>query len=283
MKLAVWVDIPKISRASLLTLLVIFTFYSPQVQARNYAPHNGYLASVDGERDLVIEDLVIIPPPPPLGPPLRERIFNEKLSREFRDRYDEKFGRTEVEQVYNSNNRFTVYDETWGAGGTLQELSEERQKFGDYMLRRLLEYHVDSYAQNDPQVRVVWEAKERLSNINVEVRQFRFDMNYQLAGNTFDLKVVNPWVSTARVRLQMNPGSFGPGPVDETFISIGRPVSRKLAIESHYAVTDGVVSLIGRTPLTPALGASLTASTFTKSSGTSRRESLYLAGLSYRF
>jgi hypothetical protein len=283
MKRAVWIDMPKTFFASLLTLLAICVFFSPAAHARNYGAHDGYLASVEEERDLMVEDLVIIPPPPPLGPPLRERIFNEKLSREFRDRYDEKFGRTEVEQTYNSNNRFTVYDETWGAGGTLQELSEERQRFGDYMLRRLLEYHVDNYAQNDPQVRVVWEAKERLSNVNIQVRQFRFDMNYQLAGNTFDFKIVNPWMSTARVRLQMNPGAFGPAPVDEAFISIGRTVSRQLALESHYAVTDGVISFIGRTPLTPSLGASLTASTFTRSSGLSRRESLYLAGLSYRF
>lgn len=253
-----------------------------QAWARNFGPHEGYLASTKGERAMQVEDMVIIQPPTPEGPTLRERIFNDKLRREFRERYEEKFGRTEVERVYNSPNKFTYYDDLYGFKGTAQEANDERRRFGEFMIRRLVEYHVDNYAKNDPRARVVWEAKERLSNVQLKVSEFRFDVAYSISGNTMDVKVVNPWVDS-KVVLMMDPGRLGPGPLEEAELSLSKTLSEKMSLESHWKVNDGIVSLIGRRSLSPVLGTSLSASTFTKDSGKSQRESVYLAGLTYSF
>lgn len=269
-----------------LFVVVIFVLMAPSTSwalRRSYAPHSGYLADTGSERNIMYVDLIPIPPPKPLGPPLSDRIFNEKLVKEFRDRYEEKFGRTEVERVYNSPNRYSYYNDIYGFKGTPQEMDAERQKYGDFVVRRLLEYHVDNYAKNDPKVRPVWEAKERLKEFKVEIATVRLDMNYSIAGNTFDVKLQNPYLSLTRVRLQMNPAVFGPSNVQETTISIGRNVTRTVAMETHYATDDGLLSFIQTKGLSPVLGLSFTEATTTTSQGTTPRGSKYLSGLTYSF
>lgn len=253
---------------------------------RDFSFHSGYVASTANERNVEYKDIQLIEPPAPTGPNLRERIFNEKLVKEFRDRYEEKFGRTEVDRVYNSPNRFTFYDDLFGFKGTPQEEDREKQRYGDFVIRRLMEYHIDNIAQNDPKLRPAWEAKERIKEFKVEVAQFRFDMQYSIAGNTFDMRVVNPYFPLCRLRLQMDPGRFGPAPIDETTISLGRNVTEKIFFEGHYATTDGVVTAIQRRQLTTNIHGTLTESTFTKSVGRDPlkpRESRYLAGVAYSF
>lgn len=267
-------------RIALGVLLAFATVFSsvPAFAARDYKKHEGYIDSTAGERETQYSDVVLIPPPGDDGPNLRDRIFNDKLSREFRERYEEKFGRTEVERVYNSPNRFTYYDDVYGMRGTPEEITDQRRSFGEFMLRRLAEFHVENWAKNDPKVRPVWEAKERLSELNIQVQEFRLDAKYSLAGNTLDMLVVNPYVSTARVRMELS----GLG-VYETIVTLGRNITPTVGVETDYKVTDGVVQYILRKALTPALSGTLSASTFTRESGLTIRESVYLSGLSYVF
>lgn len=265
------------------TLFGVVVFYQNAVAARSYHPHSGYLESVQGERETQYTDIVMIQPPQDEGPTLRDRIFNDKLSKEFRDRYEEKFGRTEVERVYNSPNRYTYYDDIFGFRGSVQDMNNEHRKFAEFMVRRLTEYHVDSYLKSDPTARPLWEAKERLSQIKVEVQRVQFELKYSIAGNTLDMNVINPWLSLATVTLQMSVDGFGPGPVEETIISVGRGLTTTVSVSCHYRVIDGVASFVGRKSHTPDLASSLTVSTFTKDAGRTERESLYLAGMNYSF
>lgn len=254
--------------------------------SRSYKKHEGYLNTVEGERSRVISEMIVIQPPRLEGPTLQDRIFNQKLIKEFSDRYEEKFGRTQVERIYYSPNRYTFYDDLYGFKGTPQQVSEERRNFADFMVRRLVEYHVDNFTKTNPRAKAVWEAKEALSKVNVEVSKFKFNMNYEIAGNVFDMKVENPYFDLFRYRLQMNPSALGPGPVDESTLSVGRPLTKSIYMEAHYRMVDGVVTYIGRRSITPSLGSTLTVSTFTKDIGVkipNVRESLYLAGLSYVF
>lgn len=272
---------------AILQVMVVFgvALASPgtALAKRDYEPHTGYLESVQGERDIKYEDLELLPPLPNEGPTLTERIFNESLSKEFRDRYYEKFGRTEIERIYLSPNRTTYYNDVYGLKGSPQEVNDERKRFGEYMLRRLAEVHVDDYMKNDPKARPLYEAKQAISNIKVEVQQFRFDMQYGLAGNTFDLVVINPYLAKTKVQLQMDPAAFGPGQVNETLLVLGNPLTKTIEFEAQWKTSDGIASLVGRKALTPALSSSITLSTFTKEEGPSTRESLYLAGLGYTF
>ena len=251
--------------------------------ARDYGPHSGYSESVEGEREAEYSDLELLPPLPPKGRSLHERIFNEKLSKEFRDKYDQQFGHTEIERIYYSPNRASYYNDEFGLKGTTQDISNERRAFGDYMLRRLTEFHVDDYLKNDPSARPIYEAKEAISNIRVEVQQFRFDMQYSISGNTVDVIVVNPYLKTAKLRLQMDPGAFGPGEVQDSIVELGRPITGTVSAVSYWSTGDGIVKLVTTKSLNEHLSTSLTLSTFTKDTGKSTRESLYLAGIGYSF
>ena len=269
-----------------LAALVLTVGWSSEAQARReYGPHSGYLSTTAKEREAEYRDMIVIQPPPPIGPSLQERIFNDQLNKEFKENYEQRFGRTEIERVFHSPNRYTYYNDLFGFRGTEQEVNDERRRFGEYMVRRLTEWHFDNWAKNDPKVRPVWEAKERISQIKVEVREFRFDMQYSIAGNTFDMKVINPYLNTFRLRIQMDPGAFGPGNIDETILTMGRPVTKKVSVQSDYFFRDGIIRVVGTRPITPALSSTLTLSTFTKGVGRvpGLRESLYLAGMSYVF
>jgi hypothetical protein len=251
--------------------------------ARDYSDNSGYLSTTDGERGSDEKDLLIPPPPPDNTSNLNAIIFNDKLNKEFKEKYEQTFGYSQLEQVLNSPNPNTYYNDIYGFQGSAQAYDQARSDFGNYVIRRLAEYHVDNYAKTDPNVRPLWEAKERLSQVKVEIQKVRFDVQYSIAGNTLDLKAVNPWLTTCQVRLQMNPGAFGPGPVDETIISVGRPITTTISAESHYKITEGIVDYILRKSITPHLGGTLTFSTFTNESTISVRESRYLSGLSYIF
>lgn len=241
----------------------------------------GYVEDVRAERTDDAKDLVWVAKPDE-GPTLRDRIFNEKLSREFRERYEQRFGRTEIERISLAPNRLSYYNDVYGMKGTPQELSDERRKFGEFMVRRLAEWHIENYAKSDPKVRPVWEAKEKISNIKVEVATFKFDAQYSIAGNTFDLRMKSPWLDS-KVTLLMNPEQFGPGPIDETLISLVKPVTSKYTVEGRWKITDGIASVIHYYPVTPAWAGTMTTSAAIQDGGTSPRETIWLAGASRNF
>lgn len=264
---------------ALLAVVMVAMAMSLAVSSRAWAGGlpRGYVADIRMEREQRNEDLVWIQKPSG-ETMLRDRIFNERLSREFRERYEQRFGQTEVERVFLAPNRTSYYNDVYGLKGTPQDISEERRRFGEFMIRRLAEWHVENYAKNDPSVRVVWEAKEKLSNLKVEVASFRIDAQYSIAGNIFDIKLVNPYAQS-KISLLMNPDQFGPGPIDEALLSVIKPINPRYTIEGRWRVTDGFVSLIQYRPLGRYWNGSLTTSAAIHGAGRSPRETLWLVGL----
>lgn len=260
-------------------------------RARDFRPHNGYVDSTLEERGEQASDLQILVAPAPLHPPLNEIIFNETLSKEFTEKYEDKFGRTDAERIYNAPNRTTYYNDVWYQGSP-QDYSEDRKKFGDYMLKRLAEYHVDDFMRNNPNGRSLYELKEKVSNVNVKVQSFQFDMRYEIAGNTADLVVKNPYLKTAKVRLQMNPGALGPGQIDETIVTVGTDVTRTISFETYYSLPLNNVSFVARKVLAPNLMGSASVVDAQRDLGADPvrgltanwiRETVSLAGVSYSF
>ena len=241
----------------------------------------GYIADVERERTDDSRDLVWIQKPYD-GGNLRDKIFNETLSREFRERYKQRFGQTEIERVFLAPNRTSYYNDAYGQKGTPQEMQDERRKFGEFMVRRLAEWHVENYAKTDPQVRVVWEAKEKISNYKLEVASFRVDAQYSIAGNILDIKMVNPYMQS-KLSLLMNPDQFGPGPIDEALLSLFKQFNSRYAAEARWRVTDGVVSLIHYRPIARVWSGSLTTSAAVHGAGRSARETLWLVGIGRAF
>ena len=52
------------------------------------------------------------------------------------------------------------------------------------MMKRLGEWHLDNYLKTNPGARGIYELKEQMSSMKVEVQSFQFDMRYEIAGNT---------------------------------------------------------------------------------------------------
>ena len=241
----------------------------------------GYVSDVSRERSEDARDLIWIQNPAANGN-LQNRIFNEKLSREFRERYEQRFGQTEIERVFLAPNRTSYYNDAYGQKGSPQEMQAERRKFGEFMVRRLAEWHVENYAKTDPQARVVWEAKEKISNYKIEVASFRIDAQYSISGNILDIQMVNPYVRS-KISLLMNPDQFGPGPVDEALLSVFKQFNSRYAGEFRWRVTDGVMSLIHYKPISRVWAGSLTTSAAIHGAGKSARETLWLVGVGRTF
>jgi len=263
--------------SGLISLAVVLAPHSVWA-GRKYEAHSGYLKSIDGERNLRVQDMVVILPPEPTAPPLKDRIFNEKLTREFNERYDQTFGRSETQRAYLDPNPTSTQVNEFGFPENAVQYEARKRKFGEFMLRRLTEFHIENYAKNEPRARPVWEVKERVSQVRLSVGpKVRVNAKYSISGNSADINVANPWLNS-KVSLR-----FGGGSVEETFISLSRQLTSRVLAESHYAINDGIVTFVGRRQLAPQLSTSLTASTYTNRTGTSTRESLYLAGFAYTY
>jgi hypothetical protein len=259
--------------------------------ARDYRPHEGYVDSTLAERGAQSTDLQLIDEPPSDGPSLQDRIFNEQLTHEFQEKYNDKFGHTNAEQILNAPNRTSFYNDVWFQGSP-QDYSDQRRQFADYMVKRLLEYHVDNYLKTNPKARGVYELKEKISSVNVQVQQFQFDLRYEIAGNTADIVIKNPYLKTSKIRLQMNPGALGPSNIDETILTIGTDITKTISFETFYSLPLNNVSFVATKGLAPGLAVTaslvdaqrnLGADPVRKITSNWIRESIYLAGLVYRF
>jgi hypothetical protein len=245
--------------------------------------HPGYLDSVSEERYQQIEEMVLIPRPDTNEVNLREVIFNDKLSEEFQSRYEDTFGRTEAERnISGPINRFEELDYGRGRTASVQEDYENRQHFAEYMMRRLVEQHVDDYFKSNPAVRPIYELKEKVSKLNVEVKKgYKVRLNYSFSGNYMDVKVENPYDIDTRLRMQMGDG-FGPGGMSEAILSTGYRFRNSVKVASYFYSERGKVSLVTSRPLTPGVGISLTGtSNYKYSANTEEGENLILLGLSW--
>ncbi|MBX9769087.1 MAG: hypothetical protein K2X47_17560 [Bdellovibrionales bacterium] len=218
---------------------------------------------------------LILPSPPAGTSSIHHLIFNPILTKEFSLRYEERFGRTTAEQTYNVfSNPFVTVRTTQGFELTAVQASDSQRQFGEYMMRRLAEWHADNAMRNSKSLRAVAEIKDRYSKADVQVAPgYKIQANYSIGNNAVDVLFDNPWVLLrARVEMLMN----------ETFITVGRSIGMWRA-ETHWSYNDGVVKLVTSRPLKPGLSMSLMGSTPLKSQGYSVRENLGLAGLSYSF
>ncbi len=257
-------------------ILVILVFFGLPSYAeemnRNYEDHPGYVSSLENEKNDPGVEVPFIDKPAANQISLKEKIFNTELSKEFKDRYEDKFGRTEPERVYNSPNKYTYYDDLYTLQGTPSQVDDQERAFGNYMMARLVEYHFDNYLKSDPSMRTIYETKERLSQVKVEVDEVKFDAKYDLAGNLIDLRARAPLFDTKI--------TIGSG---QRILSFTRAQTPTVGLEARYLDIDKKVAGIITKRFTRFLTTSFTASACTGDSTASPRETLYLSGLSYNF
>lgn len=241
---------------------------------------DGYFQSLSPEDSQVEEQVVqqegLFPPQlTTTTGTLRERIFNRELTLELRSKYVEKFGYIDTDSVNFAAERFTDLRDNRGPMEDIARHNSERSAYAEYFVKRITEYHVDKYFQSDPQLRPLYEAKERINNFNVEVaEETRMRMGYALADNSAELVISSP-KTEAKVRIEMGTrANTSTNPADN-WISFGRKLSNTLYLISSYAINDGLAALELRRQSSPSLTTSWKSSTTTTASGHTPRQTFF--------
>ncbi len=214
---------------------------------------------------------------------LQDMIFSP-LSKEFKERYLEKFGGVDSESIVYHSGNFSQFDQNFQQAIGVEAENRKRKEFAEYMIKRLTEYHVDNYLKTEPQMRPLMEVKQRVQNIKVEVsKQVRLNIQYNFAGNNLDLIADNPWCDS-KLAIEMDPHSFLPTAPRETRIWLGKDLNRQLRLNSQVAVTDGILGFdLSRSITHWHILTTLGASTAFKGGGTSVRETKYLVGFGHSY
>ena len=276
---------------SLMTILMIFSLGTTALGRKSYSVlelHDGYVTSIEDEKGQEYLEVYFLPPAPPLTDKgWLKRVFDdETLSKEFRERYERQFGRTDAEQIQNTPNPYVVFDIITPQGvfrGNAKEDQIQRQRFGEYMVRRLLEHNIDRVAKNEPAIRPLYEIKDRISRAQVSVAPgYVVNLNYSFSGNNLKVKVTNPYANI-EAYYDMEPGHLGPSTVIEAIYSVSKAITTSTTLAAYYKHKDGIASLVAKKQITAIVGTSLTLSTNTHQHGTTQRENLALAGLSINY
>lgn len=241
----------------------------------------GYVSDARHEDRTVGQDLVLIEVPLAIRSKvtLREQIFDGPLTQEFTQRYRDTFGNTPAEITYRNVQRFGNYDSLTGQWVNVEAEREREGAFADYMLRRMVEYHVDNYSKAKPELKEAYQLKEQLTGQQVSVAKgYALKAQYSISGNYLDLEFVNPFLGS-KVRSDFGSALSGP----ETRLTLDRWITTKVLLEGQFLFVDGVGRLVARRTLTLDSSVSLTGSTYFKSAGISVREHLGLIGYSLGF
>lgn len=237
----------------------------------------GYLDSVEDEKTTRTEDLVVIREPPPME--TSKPFVSDKLNKEFQAQYELRFGRTEAERNLLPN-RYDTYFYN-GLMVTYEEDLRRKKAFGDYVIRRVEEYHLDNSIRDNKTFRPAYEAKEKISKVNVKISDdFRVKANLSLTGYFADIIIENPWKVQSKSTFYV--GS------KELITSLKYPLTSKVDILTDYRVQSSVVRVILARTITPALSANISGTTFmTGSEGEGTvdgfiRQRLVLVGFTYR-
>jgi hypothetical protein len=219
----------------------------------------------------------------PLKADLRSVVFNAQLTQEFREKYVARFGFIDTQSLAYTAVRFSDLNENRGISSTATDTLAQRRQFGEYMVRRLGEWHVDNFFKSDPSVRPLYEAKERLSNVSVKVgKETQAKITYSLSDNSIEVNVENPYCD-AKMRIEMDPKSFGPSPAQENKFIAGKQLGSKDYLKTQVRQKDGTADLEWQMRHNAKVGSSYKISSPFSSQGSSPREKTIGAALAISF
>ncbi len=254
---------------------------------RNEDAARGYSNSADPESEETGTILYTVEDPYKDEVSLKDKIFDPELSKEITRRYYEKFGRTEAE-IIQTRTPYMTTNFTEGQSQIFNEKDYQKQQdaFGNYMLRRVVEYHFDKQAKNNPDLKTVYETKQKLQKVDFSFSQnIKFRLKYKISSNTIDLTMKNPIVN---LQTRMEFGEH------EMIYTMYKDLGLDYSFITDYYVKHPALNIIGKKNLTPNLSISLTLSPFreyevanpddvSSSQTITIREKRAIAGLSYIF
>lgn len=243
-----------------------------------YGDHYGYLFDVKEERNKRYIEMVMLERPKEPSKP-KAAIVSEKLTKEFQAQYKYRFGETQAEQTLNSVGRQDGYTYFTGQTVTLKQYQKDQRLFAEYMGRKLTEYHVDNWIKNDPDMRPVYELKDKVSNVNVKFDNgYKFEWRYNFAGPNMEAKLKNPYEIDFKVRLDMTGIISNP---KETVFTFGYQFTPRVYASWVEKQWDAITQLVISRRMTPHISTYVTTLIDRSDAGLSAKQELYLIGFSW--
>jgi hypothetical protein len=265
----------------ILALLLVISFDSKQVLASSY----GYTQKIKTERESKYEEITIFVPQYVLTHEnLNDKLFNFELSKEIKSKYILQFGTVDTDAFIYKDSRYAEMSDDNRRGIVAEKASiDAREAFAQYMVKRLTEFHLDRFIKEDPKMRHVYEVKEKISNVKVEInKETKFNLQYSLAGNTLDFNLTNPYLDSRYISY-MNPSNFGPTSPIENRLLLGKQIYPQLRINLYAAEFDGIITGEIVRNFKYNVTGSFVSSTWFKTGGMSPRETRTAVNVSSSF
>lgn len=257
-------------------ILIMGSLIQGVALGQSFGKHPGYTYDVPKERTTIDVEVVLVDPPKESAQ-LSQQIFDDRLTKEFRLRFEERFGVTSMEQSLNSPGRFDehIY---YGESVSLNEYRDEQRRFGEYMARRLTEHHADQWAKSKPEVRPLYELKDKVTNLNVTVKKgYKMRINYSLSGGHLDLRLENPYDIDTRLRIETS-GGEDPG---EVMLIMNSQITRLWSASLLFRNYDGLIQVVGSRYLGPGWYGTITGSSDSTNEGLNEKQDLFLLGMAW--
>ena len=275
-------------KLSLGVALVVFGLVLPSKTFASLHPWRdedsrpGYSEEVDQEKEGTGEILYSFDDPYKNEIRFSDKVFDPTLKKDITTRYQERFGRTEAE-IIQSRTPYLNSNFSEGASITFneEEYQKQQKSFGNYVAKRVVEYHFEKETKNNPDLRGVYEAKQTLENASASVGKFKIRAKYRISSNSIIAYVRNPYVDV-EARFEMSGEK-------ETVYSMSKHLPKGYSVVTDYYIENERWDLIGRKSLTDRLSVSISYSPFRTilidDGGTTVefREEIGIAGLSYVF
>jgi hypothetical protein len=253
----------------------------PSFAATERAAH-GYVQDVRKEREERFYEIFLFAEPPVREKSLSDKIFNEEISRDFRQRYREKFGTIDTESIAYQRTDYERLN-AFRNDQRAETKNNERKNFADYMMKRLAETHVDNYIKSEPAMRPLYDVKEKLKKMEVRVtKKTKLEARYSLAGNVLDLILENPYCDAKWV-IEMDPGTVGPAPIKENTLVLSQPLTSTWRAENRWQDREGRTSGELIKSHTRLFSTTYGLSAAYKAGGETARDSRIAFGLGYSF
>jgi|GEM_PF-2843262 len=259
-------------------LLSTLSFRAQAEESDVVGARPGYVFDVDKEKNQHDQELVLIEEPAPL-PPLKEKLFNEKVTKDIQQQYEQRFGFTPMEQTMNAPQKNDYFIYNGDPTVSRDQYIKYQRSFGEYVARKVGENQADLFFKNSSSMKGVYQFKDTLSNASIKSDSgYKLNYHYNLSGNTSEVVFENPYHIETKVIAQL--GTFRYGHMEQT-VNLGYNINTLYRLDTYYKFYDGLFQLVATRKISPGLSASLTSSQTTRDEGPSIRQSLMMVGVSW--
>ena len=112
--------------------------------------HAGYVSDIAVERESLSVEIAPVKKPQKYRRANPFVVFDSRLSRELRLNYRKQFGETAAEQNLQLPQRYEQVAYTNGVRVSFQQDFDRQREFGNYVFKRLSEYHLDNFFKSNP-------------------------------------------------------------------------------------------------------------------------------------